>query len=255
MPKIELLNADCLDALPRIPTASVDAVIADPPYGQTDAEWDRRIDLDRLWSELIRITKPKAPIVLFAMQPYTSILVTSQPKLYRCTWVYEKTTPSGFLNAKRYPLRCHEDVVVFSQAAPNYYPQHRKTRAQKKTDAGRKLPETIKTFKFKLPTREYDGTKGYPRSVIKFANPRIRGGHPTEKPIEVIRYLVRTYSQPEDRILDFCVGRGTTALAAQLENRHCIAIEKDPTKFAEAKDRLRPFLKCKPHSAFANSHD
>lgn len=228
-------HGDCLDLLPSIPTASVDMILCDLPYGTTRNPWDSTIDLEALWPEYLRIAKPNAAIVLTAQQPFTSALVMSQPKLFRYEWIWEKPTATGHLNAKRMPMKAHESVLVFYRSLPIYNPEmthghERKTatRINFSTNYGeQKLHDS------------YDSTDRYPRSVQVFSTDRQKSKlHPTQKPVALFEYLIRTYTNEGDVVLDNAIGSGTTAVAARNTGRHFIGMEMDDTYFQTATQRL-----------------
>lgn len=229
-----LLFGDCLDLLPRLPAASVDLVLCDLPYGTTQNKWDAVIPFEPLWREYRRVCK--GAIVLTAAQPFTSALVMSNPEGFKYAWVWEKTIATGFLNAKKQPLRAHEDVLVFCNGAPPYFPQMIE-RAERKVS--RRVG--TKTTNYGAADKEtfYDSTARYPRSVQLMAS-RADGAalHPTQKPVALMEYLIRTYTNEGDTVLDNCMGSGTTCVAAVNTGRKFIGMERDPGYFAIAWDRV-----------------
>lgn len=238
---VDLYHGDCLEQMAAIPMHSVDAVIADPPYGTTACAWDSVIDLPALWGELKRIAKPGAPIVLFGNMPFTAVLATSNLPWLKYEIIYEKTNPKGFLSAKRRPLTAHENILVFCEKTPPYSPQ--KWRMPEQLAAKRKSA-TAKTagsvYGSRKPVRYEDTGERYPTSVIGFSNRvgRNQNYHPTQKPIALMDYLVKTYSAPGDVVLDFCMGSGTTGLAAKHNNRSFIGIEREKEYFDIAQQRI-----------------
>lgn len=222
---IELLNGDCLELLPSIADSSIDMVCADMPYGTTNCKWDAAIDLNALWPELIRITKDSAPIVLFAQTPFDKVLGASNLPMLRYEWIWEKTNATGFLNAKKMPMKAHENILVFYKKLPTYNPQ--KTKGHKRASAGRK-PVNSEVYGKAIHKTYYDSTERYPRSVLTFPHDKQRKPlHPTQKPQALIKYLLETYSNQGDLILDFCFGSGTTAAACIETGRHFIGMEKE----------------------------
>lgn len=236
-----LLHGDCLDLLPTLAAGSVDLVLADPPYGTTACRWDSVIDLARLWPLLRRVAKPNAAIVLFAAQPFTSALVMSNPREFRYSWVWEKSSSTGFLDAQRRPLRAHEDVCVFYRRQPTYNPQKVKGEPIHATgkSKGRNTLSVYRGAHDRLPS-DLSGWR-YPRTVLQFGkHSSTETLHPTQKPTDLCSYLVRTYSNPGDVVLDFCMGSGTTGVACVQEGRDFIGIEKDTEHgyFAIAEKRI-----------------
>lgn len=231
----KLIFGDCLDILPSLEGGVFDMVLADLPYGTTRNSWDSVIDLDRLWPELLRVTKPGAAIVMTAQQPFTSLLVMSQPKLFRHHWIWEKTNATGYLNAKRAPMKAHEDVLVFATKQPTYNPQ--KTHGHERKTSTRRT--CTATYGKHDKVTSYDSTERYPRSVQVFSLDKQKSKlHTTQKPVALFEYLIRTYSNPGDLILDPAAGAGTTGVAAFNTGRWSIMIENDIESFVKARDRL-----------------
>lgn len=224
MPSVQLLQGDCLKVMPSIADASVDLILADLPYGTTACAWDSIIPLDSLWQEYLRIAKPNAAIVLCAAQPFTSMLVASRPDLFRYEWIWEKGNATGFLNAKKQPLRAHESALVFYRRQPTYNPQmttghprKTSTRAQKSEVYGEASAVT-----------RYDSTDRYPRTVQFFSSDKQKSNfHPTQKPVEWMEFLVRTYTNPGMVVLDNTCGSGSSGVATVRCGCDYIGIEKD----------------------------
>lgn len=219
-----IVCADCLNVLPGLPDKSVDCVMTDLPYGTTYAPWDSVLPLEILWREWARLLKPGGAIVLTASQPFTSALVMSNPRWFRCEWIWDKVAAANFANAKRQPLKTHESVLVFGERQTTYNPQ--KVVGPKNHAAGN---GTVNKSETRLISRrvpnDMSGMK-YPKSIQTFPKHSSQCGlHPTQKPLELMRYLIRTYTNPGDVILDPCCGSGTTCLAAKEEGRHYIGIE------------------------------
>lgn len=236
--KGELYQGDCLEVLPTLAAGSVDFVVADLPYGQTHNKWDSCIDLGRLWPELLRVAKENAAVVLFAQGMFTVRLMQSQPRLWRYNLIWDKNTPTGFLNAKRMPLRVHEDICVFYRKLPTYNPQ--KTSGHGRKTTRRKGTNTTNYGRAEAPS-SYDSTERYPTSILEFSPDRkgeFARVHPTQKPLDLLRWLVRTYSNPGDVVLDCCMGSGTAGEAALLEGRRFVGVELDGTYFELAKRRI-----------------
>lgn len=236
MTDYQLSLGDCLQLMKLIPDYSVDMILCDLPYGTTQCKWDSVIDFSKLWEQYIRITKESAAIVLTAMQPFTSALIMSNPKMFKYDWVWEKGSATGFLNAKKQPLRAHESVCVFYRKQCTYNPQfthgHERKTATKKTVNSECYGKAIKIT-------DYDSTDRYPRSVQFFSSDKQKVNiHPTQKPLALMEYLVKTYSNEGDVVLDNCMGSGTTGAACANTGRRFIGIELDANYFAAASDRI-----------------
>jgi site-specific DNA-methyltransferase (adenine-specific) len=233
--------ADCLTVMPLMPDASVDMVLCDLPYGTTACPWDFVIPPEALWKQYKRIVKPNGAIVLTATQPFTTQLIASNLQSFKYEWIYEKTNPKGFLNAARRPLTAHESVLVFSFGDPPYYPQkwqipeHLRTKRKHATSktAGEAYGNT------NLKRWDDDGSR-FPTSVIGFSNRvgRSENYHPTQKPVALMEYLIRTYTQPGETVLDNAMGSGTTGVACKLTGREFIGIEKRADYYRIAETRI-----------------
>lgn len=233
---LDVRHGDCLNVLPTIPDASVDMILTDLPYGTTRCAWDSIVDLPRLWREYLRIAKRNAAIVLTAAQPFASLLVSSQPRLFRYDWIWEKGNATGHLNAKKMPLRAHEHILVFYAALPLYNPQKTSGHARK-TATRRDYRTTV--YNPQTAETSYDSTDRYPRSVLRFASDKQRSRlHPTQKPLALIEYLVSTYTNRGGTVLDSCMGSGTTGVACARLARSFIGIEQDAQYFAAARQRI-----------------
>lgn len=232
-----LFNADCFDVFPSIPDNSIDAIIADLPYGTTACKWDSILPFDKLWESYERIIKPNGAIVLFGSQPFTSALIMSNPKLFRYCWVWHKTRPSNFPLAKRQPMKYHEDICVFGIKSPFYYPQM--VKADKVRKKGKN--EGYRGFNKGLEKPEYldkEYTDFYPSSIQTFVLHNKGLLHPTQKPIALLEYLVKTYTNEGETVLDNTMGSGTTGVACLNTNRKFIGIEKDQQYYQVAVNRL-----------------
>lgn len=233
---INLMRGDCLEMLKSVPDCSIDLVLSDLPYGTTECSWDSVIDLPSLWAELLRATKENAAIVLTAAQPFTSQLVMSKPDLFRYDWVWEKGNATGFFNAKKMPLRAHESVLVFYRKLPTYNPQ--KTSGHPRRTAKRKGSKS-ECYGKAFQTTDYDSTDRYPRSVQFFSSDKQKKNlHPTQKPVDLMRYLIRTYSNAGETVLDCTMGSGTTGVAAVTEGRGFVGIELAQNYFDAAMSRI-----------------
>ena len=232
---IELMQGDCLDRMKEIPDGSVDMVLADPPYGTTACKWDTVIDLPLMWEQLKRAIKPNGAIVMTASQPFTSALVMSNPKMFKYCWVWDKRAAGNHGLAKHQPMKVHEDVVVFSQNTHLYLPIMTKGKSRKKGGYG--LGNSIATGMKEISPRLCDDY--YPKSILEITNAGRSGKvHPTQKPVALMEYLIRTYTHEGETVLDFTMGSGTTGVACQNLNRSFIGIEMDDGYFAIAKTRI-----------------
>ena len=228
----KIVNADCLIEMPTMPAQSVDAIISDLPYGTTNCKWDVVIPFAPMWEQFWRLLKPNGAIVLTSSQPFTTDLINSNRADFRYELIWDKGATTGFAIAKYRPLKCHENVLLFYRSQPTYNPQKTKGRPNHAKTVGNlgsdeDMPSRGSQPYVKKAVADLSGNK-HPISIIY----EKRGGpttlmHPTEKPVELMRYLVRTYTNPGDVVLDPCCGSGTTCLAAMLEGRKSIGIEKD----------------------------
>jgi len=237
MNKINLIHGDCLEAMKLIPDGSVDMVLADPPYGTTQCKWDSVIPFEPMWEQLKRVTKKNGAIVMTASQPFTSALIMSNVKMFKYCWVWEKSKSTNFLNAKKQPLRKHEDICVFYRKQPTYNPQM--TLGQPYDKGVRKDQLSGSYGDFKPKHVRSDGER-YPTDVFYFKTAESEGRvwHPTQKPIALMEYLIKTYTNEGEAVLDFTMGSGTTGVAAKNLNRKFIGIELDDDYFNIAKERI-----------------
>ena len=238
---MKLYKGDCLEVMKTIENNSIDAIITDPPYGTTACKWDSVIDFKLMWEQLNRIIKPNGAIVLFSAQPFTSALVMSNPKMFRYDFTWDKKKLTGVLNAKKMPLRRHEDICVFYKKLPTYNPQ--KTYNGKKTGIKKHIVNSENYRKTdKVSTYIDDGSR-YPTSIIDNINGVINNSkekvkHPTQKPIKLMEYLINSYTNENETVLDFTMGSGSTGVAANNLNRNFIGIEMDEAYFEIAQQRI-----------------
>ncbi len=235
--KWTLYEGDCFDYLPLIEDGSVDMILCDLPYGTTACKWDTPLPLDELWMEYKRVIKDNGAIVLTASQPFTSYLVMSNPELFKYSWVWDKKATSTALLAKYQPLKKHEDVLVFYKKFGAYNPQKIECKRRVETIINSSNGETFGGDK---KTRSFDN-KGmcYPKSIIEISNANHRGRlHPTQKPVALFEYLIKTYTNENDLVLDNCAGSGTTGVACMNLNRNCIMMEKEPEYCEIIKKRM-----------------
>jgi DNA modification methylase len=238
-PAVALWRGDCLERLRHVKTGSIDAVIADPPYGCTDLPWDQAVDWPRLWPELLRALKPTGVVAFFAQQPFTTELINSQRRMFRYELVWQKSRVTGFLDANRRPLRAHESILLFAPRlhASTYNPQ--KTPGKPYGIKRHSASAHYGKQKQHITTTNATGDR-HPRSVLSFACvPLGEVKHPTQKPVDLLRWLVRTYTNPGDLVLDPFAGHATTGVACLAEGRTCLLIERDKNYAAAARRRLR----------------
>lgn len=231
-----LINDDCLKAMRRLPQNSVDMILCDLPYGSTQCWWDTCLPFAELWECYQYVAKPDAAIVLFAAQPFASMLIASNLPQFRYQWIWEKGNATNFLNAKKQPLRAHESIAVFYGKQPTYNPQM--THGHKRKTAKCKTVNS-ECYGKALELTEYDSTSRYPRDVLFFSSDKQRANlHPTQKPVALTEYLVRTYTNPGDLVLDNCMGSGTTGVACANTGRRFIGMELDVGYFGTASQRI-----------------
>lgn len=247
---IRIKQGNCLELMKEIPDKSVDMILCDLPYGTTACKWDTIIPFESLWEQYERIIKDNGAIVLTASQPFTSSLVMSNPKMFKCEWIYKKRCASNFAQAKYMPMKEHESVLVFGKGKVNYYPikEERKGSGKERakysySDKSRhKCGEFVGRFKGNYDKDKDSGNEElrYPSSVQEFNNRASgdRGLHPTQKPVALLEYLIKTYTKENDVVLDNCMGSGSTGVACQNTNRNFIGFELDEKYFEIAKERL-----------------
>ena len=235
---IQLYSGDCLELMKNIPDGSVDLVLTDPPYGTTACKWDSVIPFKPMWEQLNRIIKPNGAICLFGSEPFSSALRMSNINNFKYDWIWEKTKASGHLNAKIMPLKAHEIISVFSKEKCVYYPQGLTlvNKIQKKKDTKTTLGNGYSSYGKNNKTT-VQSVGGYPRSVLKFSKPS-KTFHPTQKPIALLEYLVKTYTNEGETVLDFTMGSGSTGVACINTNRNFIGIELDKGYFDIAEKRI-----------------
>ena len=234
---IDLRQGDCLEIMKAIPDGSVDLILTDPPYGTTACKWDSVIDFDLMWEQLKRIIKPNGAIVLFGSEPFSSMLRVSNLKMYKYDWVWEKSKATGFLNSKRQPLKSHEIISVFYSKQPMYNPQMTEGVAYNK---GVRKEQTRNDVygSFNQVEVKSDGLR-FPRSVQYFKTAESEGGfHKAQKPVALLEYLIKTYTQEGETVLDFTMGSGSTMIACLNTNRKGIGIELDKHYFDVATKRI-----------------
>jgi site-specific DNA-methyltransferase (adenine-specific) len=247
-----IYNVDIFDLCAAMPSQSVDMILADLPYEAIPASWDSLIPLEPMWAAFKRIIKPRGAIVLTADQPFTTLLIASNLPMFKYTWIWEKTRPFDIYNCRNKPMQGHEDITVFSFGTVangssnrmNYYPQD-----LVKVDKQWKRPKKYNSdHGVDRPSHKLERViefENYPRSILKFSNPNHDSLHPTQKPVDLFRYLIRTYTLPGELVFDPTCGSGTTAVAARAEGRNFIVGDSSPEYVAIAQERLR--LPFEPH--------
>ena len=242
MSKIDLYKGDCLEVMDKLIEEGivVDAIICDPPFGTTQNKWDSVIPLDKMWDKLNKLIKPNGVIVLFAQTPFDKILGASNISKLKYEWIWEKTQATGHLNAKKMPMKAHENILVFYKKLPIYNPQ--KTQGHKPMNSGVRR-SSLKNENYneinKIDLPFGGDTDRFPRSVVRFKSDKQKEYlHPTQKPVALMEYLIKTYTNENELVLDFTMGSGTTILACKNLNRRGIGIEMDESYFNIAKERI-----------------
>ena len=237
--KIDLKKGDCLKLMNDIPDKSIDMILCDLPYGTTQNKWDSIIPLDKLWDQYCRVIKDNGAIVLFAQTPFDKVLGCSNLKMLKYEWIWEKTSATGHLNAKKMPMKAHENILVFYKKLPTYNPQkttghtpvHSYTKHQ---DDGSNYGKTL------IGISGGGSTERYPRSVQVFKTDKQKEAlHPTQKPVDLLEYLIKTYTNEGETVLDNTMGSGSTGVAAVRTNRNFVGIELDDTYFEIANKRIK----------------
>jgi site-specific DNA-methyltransferase (adenine-specific) len=235
--KNQIYLGDCLELMKHIPDKSIDMILCDLPYGTTRNKWDSIIPLEPLWKEYERIIKDNGAIVLNAQTPFDKVLGTSNLKMLRYEWIWKKSKPTGHLNAKKAPLKQHENILVFYKSAPTYncfnlQSVHKMVSRTNKGNYGECSKTTEQEF------------SGYPRSILEFKSIITKDQlHQTQKPLDLCEFLIKTYTNENDTVLDNCIGSGTTAIACINTNRFFIGMEKDQTYFNVANDRIQQHMR------------
>ena len=235
MEKNIIYHGDCIEGMKILPDNSVDMVLTDPPYGTTQNKWDTVVDMDAFWKEIKRVTKKHSAIIIFSQMPFTATAVMSNPKMFRYEWICEKHNPTGFLNANRMPMKCHENALVFYEKLPTYNPQMIQGNPHYRGGTGKQS----KNYCSFGDTKRIISNTYFPRDVLKVNwQDSTRGLHPTQKPVSLCEYFIKTYSNRGDIIIDPFIGSGTTAVAAVNTGRKYIGFEQDDKYFDTAQNRL-----------------
>lgn len=251
----EIFNEDCLVGMSKLESGSVDCIICDPPFQSTDCAWDKRVPIEDMWEQFNRVTKHDAAIVLFAQLPFAVDLINANRKMFRYEWIWEKPKACGFLNANKMPLRAHENILIFYRALPTYNPQfstgkaytrvqHEEPRTRASVYQSRGASVTVN-----------DGNHYYPRDVVKFTTPTSNSKaeariHPTQKPIALMEFLVKTYTNEYEIVLDATMGSGSTGVACVNTRRKFIGFETDKNFFDAAQKRLQAAERLRAQNLF-----
>ena len=237
----ELFNGDCLELMKDIKDNSIDLILSDLPYGTTSCKWDKTINLDLIWEHYNRILKDTGNIVLFSSQPFTTYLINSNPKMFRYEIIWVKSRPTGFSNSNYRPMKKHENILIFTKASTSSRGViHATYNPQGLIECERKVKRTSRGYLGECENTKYEYTskfKNYPLSVIEFAS-ESKTVHPTQKPVALLEYLIKTYSNENEIVLDNCMGSGSTGIACAKTNRKFIGIELDDKYFEIGKNRI-----------------
>jgi site-specific DNA-methyltransferase (adenine-specific) len=235
----QIYRMDCIEGMKLIPDGSVDMILCDLPYGITKNKWDSLIPLDALWLQYLRIIKENGAIILFGQDKFTARLMLSQPKFHRYNLIWDKVLTSGFLNSNKMPLRSHEDIMIFYKKPPTYNPQ--KVKGSKSHSRGKPKEFANNNYgNFNFVDNADDlGDMKHPKSILTFSKVHASiAVHPTQKPVELCEWLIKTYTNENEIVLDNCIGSGSTALACELNNRKWIGFETDQVYVDIANKRL-----------------
>lgn len=236
---VKLMKGDCLELMKDIPDGSIDMILCDLPYGTTRNKWDIVIPFDKLWKQYNRVIKDNGAIALFGSGIFTAELILSNKSLWKYNLIWEKTQASGFLNAKKMPLRTHEDICIFYKKLPTYNPQKTTGHNRKVTKAEHRVGSKRSTNYGSHGLTTYDSTERYPKSILTFSKDTQKCAvHPTQKPVALLEYLIKTYTNEGDLVLDNCMGSGSTGVASINNNRNFIGIELDEKYFEIACSRI-----------------
>lgn len=232
----KIYNEDCLEGMKRIPDGSIDMILCDLPYGTTRNKWDSIIPFDKLWEQYERVIKDNGAILLSAQTPFDKVLGSSNIELLRYEWIWEKTSGTGFLNAEKMPLKNHENILVFYKSLPTYHPQMRQGFTPYITKKGNHGTNYGKDY----GAVTISNGERYPLSVVKFSKDTQSSSiHPTQKPVALFEYLIKTYTNKGDTVLDNCMGSGTTAIACLNTERNFIGFETNKEYYDKSLERIK----------------
>ena len=244
MSDVKLICGDCLEVMKDIPDDSIDMILCDLPYGMTNCKWDNYIPFDQLWEQYNRIIKNNTAVCLFGSEPFTSLLITSNLKMFKYNWIWKKPKGTGHLNAKKQPLRDYETISVFYKKQCMYNPQFSKGEPYSSDKSGKtskKIEKGETVYGKYINGKEYRNDNSgfrYPKQILEFGVVERGTFHPTQKPVALLEYLIKTYTNEGMTVLDNCMGSGSTGVACKNTNRNFIGIEKDCTYFQIAKNRI-----------------
>jgi len=245
VPSVKIKLGDCIEWMKKLPAGSVDLILTDPPYGTTACKWDVVIPFEPMWAEIWRVLKPNGACVLFGSEPFSSALRMSQIKYFKYDWIWKKEKGVDVLNANRKPLYCHEVVSTFYQKQPMYVPQFTEGKAYTRKQGKCTFGEHLQDKNVKPLDKVSNGGRT-PITVLEFARDMNRdkaNNHPTQKPVALLEYLIRTYTNEDETVLDFTMGSGSTGVAAVNTGRNFLGIERDAKYFEIAKQRIEEALK------------
>lgn len=238
---IKLYQGDCLEVMKDIPDKSIDMILCDLPYGTTECKWDKFIDNKSMWEHYNRVLKESGNILLFASQPFTTKLIESNPKMFRYEIIWIKTRPTGFANANYRPMKKHENILIFTKASTSTAGNNHATyNPQGLIECERKVKRTSRGYQGERQNSKDEYVSkftNYPTSIVEFPSEG-KTVHPTQKPVDLLEYLIKTYSNEGEVVLDNCMGSGSTGVACVNTNRKFIGIELDETYFNIAKERI-----------------
>ena len=233
---MQLIHGDCLEKMKDIQDGSINMVFADPPYGMTACKWDSVIPLEPMWKQLKRIIRKNGVIIMTASQPFTTTLISSNLKMFRYEWIWGKTLFSNFALVSKQPAKLHENICVFYRKQPIYNAQ--KTKGKPYIDTRRRSGAVVAGGKIGMKNPIHNTGTRWPSSIQRLSNGNNKNVHPTQKPVALMEYMIKTYTNEGDKVLDFCMGSGTTGVACKNLNREFSGIEKDEAYFKIAKERI-----------------
>lgn len=239
---VRLIHGECLAEMAKLEAGSVDLVLTDPPYGTTACKWDAVIPLEPMWERLKRVAKKNAAMVFTASQPFTTTIIGSNSDMFKYCWVWDKVLPSGFQNCRNIPMKRHEDIVIFYDKKPTYNPQMVKRDKPRVSRQPKTISDSNRMTSKKRSNETWLITHRFPVSIIVASNADRKKGshlHPTQKPVALMEYLIRTYTNEGDTVLDFTMGSGTTGVACVNTGRRFIGIELDEKYFEIARERIQ----------------